>query len=424
MMTGVRRSFESPRAPFTAQLTVPGDKSLSHRALLFAGMAEGRSEVTGLGTGRDIASTAAALRALGVDIAGDAVRSPGVQRWRAVAGTIDCGNSGTSMRLLAGALSGRPFRSVLVGDESLSVRPMRRLVEPLGRLGASIAVSEHGTPPVTVGGGDLHGAEIDLGIPSAQLRTSVAMAALQAEGPTIIRSPPGYRDHTERWLGALGLATRDEDEVVITPGSIPPGRYGVPGDPSSAAYLWCAAALIPGASVTVTGVSLNPGRLGILTILDAMGADVVVVETGSILDDPIGDVTVSGADLVGIEVSGSTAVAALDELPLVAVLGTAAEGETRVADAAELRGKESDRIASSVAMVTALGGRARETADGFVVTRSSLTGGVVDASGDHRIAMTAAVASVVAAGRVAVEGFDAADISWPGFADILEDVWS
>ena len=417
-------SFAGPDGPFHAEVTVPGDKSLSHRALVLAAMASGRSVVGGTGPGADVASTRAALERLGARIDPDTVESPGIGRWRPLTDPIDAGNSATTMRLLTGALAARPFRSVIVGDRSLMGRPMRRLVGPLGILGASVTVADAGTPPVVIDGRALRGAAVSIPVASAQVRTAVALAALQAEGTTTIDSPPGFRDHTERMLARLGLGSRTSDTLFrVAPGPIRPFRAVLPGDTSSASFLWAAAALSPGSSVRVTSVSLNPGRTGFLDVLASMGARVEISPMAEMLGDPVGDVVVVGGRLHGTTIQGLHAVRALDELPLVAVLAAFADGPTTVSDAGELRTKESDRIASTVAMIRALGGRAEPSTSGFVVEGTGLTGGVVSPAGDHRIAMAAAVAATPG-GRVVVDGFEAASVSWPGFERVLEDTWS
>lgn len=417
-------TLRGPAGPFIADAGVPGDKSLSHRALFLAAMADGESRVTGLGPGRDVASTAAALRLLGATVGNGRVSSGGIGAWRDAGAPIDAGNSGTTLRLLAGALAGRPFRSTLVGDESLMRRPMGRLVGPLGALGARVETSDAATPPVSVGGDRLVGADVTIPIASAQVRSAVALAALQAEGASTIDSPPGYRDHTERWLMSLGLGERLEGERFrVHPGPVPPAVYDVPGDPSSAAYLLAAAALAPGASVTVRRISLNPGRSGFIDVLRAMGVDVAIEVTGDVLGDPVGDVRVRGAALSGVRIDGDLVARTLDEIPLLAVLAAAAEGETVVADAVELRVKESDRVATTVAMLRALGAEAEEAEDGFRVVGGFLSPGEVESEGDHRIALAAAVAATVA-GEVTIDGFEATDVSWPGFAEVLEQVWA
>lgn len=409
---------------FRTGVMIPGDKSLSHRALVFASLAEGESEITGLAPGQDVATTATALGRLGMRHAGD--RFSPIERVTEPGGPIDCGNSGTTMRLLSGSLAAAPTRITLTGDDSLLGRPMGRLVAPLGALGLEISTQPSGTAPITTGGASLVGADVVIDVASAQVRTAFELAAIQADGASTIESPAGYRDHTERWLETFGLGTVDEGtKMRIAPGRIPGARYDIPGDPSSAAYLWASAALVADAHVVTPGVSLNPGRLGFLTILEAMGATVHGEVTGSIHGDVIGTVAVTGGGLQAVEVFGDTVAAAIDELPLVAVLAAYAEGITVVREATELRAKESDRIASTTEMIRALGGGAEPTEDGFAVIGTGfLDGGTVDASGDHRMAMTAAVAATAAEGPVTVLGASAANVSWPSFYETLEAVWS
>jgi len=420
-------TINPPRGGFHAEVTVPGDKSLSHRALILAAMAKGESRVSGLGPGADVVATGELLGALGVDVGGAIVASSGVEAWTKADEPLDCGNSGTTLRLMAGALAGRPFTSTLTGDESLRARPMRRLVAPLTALGATVALSEGDTAPLEVGAHKpLVGADVALDLASAQVRTAFALAALQAEGPSTIESPAGYRDHTERWLEATGLGTRlDGTAFRIDPGPVPPTDYEIPGDPSSAAYLWAAAAISRGSEVTTPGIVLNPGRIGFLQILEMFGAVIEASVTGSILGDAVGTVTVRGHGLFAAEVSGPLAVAALDELPLVAVLGALGEGITVVRDAQELRAKESDRIESTVNMIRALGGGAESTEDGFAVVGTGwLEPGTVASAGDHRIAMAAAVAATGATGPITIEDAGVAAVSWPGFYEQLEATWS
>lgn len=417
------RVITPPEVVFTTGVQVPGDKSLSHRALLLAAMAEGESRITGLAPGADVATTLRAIRRFGVKATRDRITG---QRWIAPDAPIDCANSGTTMRLLAGAAAGSAFRTTLVGDESLMRRPMDRLAAPLGALGANIETSAGGVPPVVTGGGSLRGADVVIDLASAQVRTAFELAAIQAEGVSTIDGPEGFRDHTEVWLETFGLGERvGGGKFRVDPGPIPALEYEIPADPSSAAYLWAAAAIIEGSRVATPGVSLNPGRLGFLSILERMGADVRAEVTGAIHGDPVGVVSVAGVGLTAIEVSGTLAAAAIDELPIVAVLGAYAEGITVVRDAAELRVKESDRIDSTVAMIRSLGGGAEPTADGFEVLGTGfLEGGTVAAAGDHRIAMSAGVAATGTDGPVTIEGVSVAAVSWPTFFDTLEAVWS
>ncbi|MFQ5554962.1 MAG: 3-phosphoshikimate 1-carboxyvinyltransferase [Acidimicrobiia bacterium] len=425
-MTSTRIVSPQP-TPFTATVDVPGDKSLSHRALLFAGMANGTSSVDGLGPGADIAATAEALRHLGVGVEGATVVSRGVGAWQEPGRALACGNSGTTMRLLVGALAARPFRTILTGDASLTARPMERLAAPIEALGGRIELAAPGTPPITVGPGTaLRGARVEIPIASAQVRSAFELAAVQSEGVSHVTSPPGFRDHTERWLETLGLGERlTPAEFRVYPGDVPPHGYVVPGDASSAAYLWAAAAIRPGSAVTTPEVTLNPGRIGFLQVLDEMGAEVEAEVTRSMLGDPVGTVTVRGRALQGVEIQGSLVAATLDELPLVAVVASFAEGVTTIRDAAELRTKESDRITATCRMVRGLRGGAEEASDGFqVLGLGWLEAGEVDAGGDHRIAMAAAVAATGASGPVVIHGADSVAVSWPSFFDMLEPLWS
>ena len=424
------RELHPPSDAFAASVSLPGDKSLSHRALLFSAMAEGTSEVSGLGTGKDIRTTASALADLGVEFAVSngsiSVTSRGVKNLEAPTEPLDCGNSGTTMRLMIGMLAAQPFPVTLIGDESLSQRPMDRLIEPLGVLGASLTTSADGTPPVTVlPVSGLSGGEIVLDTASAQLRTAFELAAVQADGESVVTSPPGYRDHSERWLETVGLGERKDDTFVVYPGEVPATAYALPGDASSAAFLWAAAAIKEGSEVTTPNITLNAGRIGFLEVLERMGAEVDASVDRAILGDPVGTVRVRGCGLRAVSIEGALTIASLDELPLLAIVASYAEGITVVGDATELRVKESDRIKSTCEMVRALGGGAEATDDGFeIVGLGWLDGGEVSSYGDHRIAMAAAVAATGARGPVRVLGSEAASVSWPDFYETLEAVWS
>jgi 3-phosphoshikimate 1-carboxyvinyltransferase len=424
------RQLTPPQEPFAATVALPGDKSLSHRALIFSAMAEGKSRITGLGTGADIVSAAKVLAGLGVEYVADgdvvAVTSGGVGDWIEPDGPLDCGNSGTTMRLMTGALTAQPFATTLIGDPSLSKRPMRRLVAPLGALGAELNTSPEGTAPVTVQPtAELNGAAVVLDTGSAQLRSAFELAAIQATGSSTISSPVGYRDHTERWLETVGLGERQGDTFLVYPGRVPPTSYVLPGDTSSAAFLWAAAAISAGSEVTTPDITLNAGRIGFLEVLDRMGAEVDASVDRAILGDPVGTVRVRGRTLRGVEISGALAIASLDELPLLGIVASFADGFTSVHDAAELRAKESDRIASTCEMVHRLGGGAEPAPDGFqIVGLGCLDGGVVESHGDHRIAMAAGVAATASRGAVTIDGAEAAAVSWPDFYETLEAVWS
>ncbi|MEN8040360.1 MAG: 3-phosphoshikimate 1-carboxyvinyltransferase [Actinomycetota bacterium] len=421
------RTVTNPGGPFRASVQVPGDKSLSHRALILAAMAEGDSLVNNIGPGQDVRATVAACRQLGVTVDLPQVRSPGIRQWSTPSGPIDCANSGTTMRLLAGALSTAPISATLAGDPSLSSRPMARLTAPLRALGGVIETAPEGTAPLRVGGvSSVRTADVRIEVASAQVRSAFELAALAADGPSTIDSPPGFRDHTERWLSAIGRGEWGEGSIfAIHPGPVPPARYDIPGDPSSAAFLWALAAIEPGSEVLTPNVSLNPGRLGFLQILEKMGAGIEAAVTDSVGGDPVGDVIVRAQSLEGTAIGGHLVAAALDELPLVAVVAAFAEGVTTVRDATELRAKESDRIESTTQMLRSLGGGIEDSADGFsVVGTGFLNGGAIDSRGDHRIAMAGAVAGMRAQGPVTIENAQAAAVSWPGFYETLEELWS
>ena len=421
------RIITNPGTRLLASIQVPGDKSLSHRALIFAAICEGDSLVTGLGTGEDVGRTIEAIRSLGVSVDGTEIRSPGASNWTEPSVPINCGNSGTTMRLLAGSLSTSSVTATLVGDGSLSSRPMSRLVAPLEALGGRIALSNDRSAPLIVGGAtDQRSARFSIDIASAQIRSAFELAALAAPTASVVDSPAGFRDHTERWLIAAGRGEwASATAFRVDPGPIAPARYDVPGDPSSASYLWAVAAIRPGSEILTPNISLNPGRLGFLQILDEMGADVEAAVTGSIGGDPVGDVKVTGRSLRAVDVSGDLIASALDELPLLAVVAAFAEGITTVSDATELRVKESDRIASTTAMIRSLDGVIEPADDGFrVVGTGFLGGGMVRSVGDHRIAMAATVAGLSADEPVEVIDAECAAVSWPDFYETLETMWS
>jgi 3-phosphoshikimate 1-carboxyvinyltransferase len=408
-------------------LAVPGDKSVSHRALIFAAMAAGRSVIRGAAHGADVASTAASLARLGLDVpAGSVPRLLSVEGlgWEVARDAdLDAGNSGTTMRLLTGALAGRPGRFVLSGDASLSSRPMERVASPLRRMGASVSLAKGGRPPIQVEGRPLHGIAYDIPIASAQVKGAVLLAGLQAEGPTSVAEPGVSRDHTERMLAWLGLP------VTIAPGTVtlaagkhlplPAFELDVPGDFSSAAFWVVAATLVPGSQVCIEGVGVNPSRTGLLEILASMGAEVEVIPQAA-EPELIGSLRARSAGLRGVRVSGGVVARTIDELPLVAVAATQAEGVTTIRDAAELRVKESDRLAVLAAGLRELGADVEEAPDGLLVRGPPpLHGGRVESAGDHRMAMAFAVAAMIASGPVTIGGWEGTSISYPGFLDDL-----
>jgi 3-phosphoshikimate 1-carboxyvinyltransferase len=408
-------------------LAVPGDKSVSHRALIFAAMAAGRSVIRGAAHGADVASTAASLARLGLEVPdGPVPRLLSVEGlgWQvAPQADLDAGNSGTTMRLLTGALAGRPGRFVLSGDASLSSRPMERVASPLRRMGASVSLAEGGRPPIKVEGRPLRGIAYDIPIASAQVKGAVLLAGLQAEGPTSVAEPGASRDHTERMLAWLGLP------VSIAPGTVtlaagrhlplPAFELNVPGDFSSAAFWVVAATLVPGSQVCIEGVGVNPSRTGLLEILASMGAEVDVIPQAA-EPELVGSLRARSGGLQGVRVSGGVVARTIDELPLVAVAATQAEGVTTIRDAAELRVKESDRLAVLASGLRELGADVEEAPDGLSVRGPTpLHGGRVESAGDHRMAMAFAVAAMVASGPVTIGGWEGTAISYPGFLDDL-----
>jgi 3-phosphoshikimate 1-carboxyvinyltransferase len=422
-----------PTPKLAGDVTVPGDKSIGHRAVLFAALAHGRATVRGLSGGEDNRSTVAILRALGVaiDDVGPgvvAIDGRGLDGLRAPAGDLDCGNSGTSMRLLTGVLASRPFASRLVGDQYLHVRPMRRVVDPLVQMGARI-VGQPGKkagetyPPLVVGpvvdGGKLRGIRYASPVASAQVKS-----ALAADGPTTVVEPERSRDHTERMLAYLGAPlTVDGLAVTLDPrgwdGKLAARDLLVPGDLSSAAFLLGAAAVVPHSRVIVRGVGVNPTRTGVLDALRAMGATIEVSDERIVGGEPVADLTGSGGALAGIEIGGALTVRAIDELPLLCAVAAYARGETRIRDAGELRVKESDRIAATAAMLRALGVAVEEHDDGLTVRGGAARGGVVESHGDHRIAMAGAICALGAAGETRVRDTRNVATSFPGFAATL-----
>jgi len=405
---------------------VPGDKSITHRALIFNAIAEGDARVEGFLDAADTRSTLEALRSLGVAIEQLApdqllVHGRGRAGLSEPADVLDCGNSGTTIRLLSGLLAGVPFLSVLSGDASLRGRPMGRIVEPLRTLGARISARAAGTlPPLVVEGGALAGGQrIATAVASAQVKSALLLAGLAADGPTTVVEPARSRDHSERMLGAMGAGIVIEGQTVtLTPpdGDLVAVGVRVPGDISTAAAWIVAATLHPDAELLLEGVGLNPTRSGLIEVLRAMGAEIEELEARTVGGEPVADLRVRSASLVGTRISGEVVPRAIDELPLLALAGALAEGETVIADAAELRVKESDRVATTAAVLRALGVEVEERTDGLVVAGGArLRGAAIEAAGDHRLAMLGAVAGLLADGETVVAGAGAVAVSYPDF---------
>lgn len=404
------------------RLSVPSDKSIAHRALLFGAIARGTTTVAGFQGGRDNRATLAVCRALGVDIAeqGETLRivGTGFAGLRATLDALDCENSGTTMRLLTGVLAGRPFTSRLVGDGSLLRRPMRRVIEPLARMGAHIESEPgDGRAPLRIEGRALQGIAHTLAVASAQVKSAIVLAGLQATGTTRVEEPTRSRDHTERMLRDFGVVLRGSELWVELDGpqELQATSITLPGDFSSAAFLIVAAALVPGSELTLTGVGLNPTRTGLLDALRAMGADIdVQPEAGGA--EPVGALVVRHRPLHAVRIDGDLLVRSIDEFPILCIAAACAEGTTEIRDAAELRVKESDRVAVMAEMLRDLGVVVEELPDGLVVTGPArLTGARVDPRDDHRIAMAAAIAGLAGAAPVVIDDPECAEVSFPGF---------
>ena len=423
----VRTLTRPPR--LSAELKVPGDKSISHRSLILNSMAHGRAHVTGLSNGEDVMSTMDCLRRMGVQIAEGG--SPGeytvIGRGPLLdepTDILDAGNSGTSMRLLSGLLATQPFMSVLTGDASLRSRPMRRIVEPLQQMGARVMGRQNGSlAPLVIQGGSLDGIQYDLPVASAQVKSCIMLAGLSASSDTLIHQPALSRDHTERMVTAMG-ATVEEDglDLSIKPGVLHAVDIAVPGDISSAAF-WIVAGLCHSDSrVLVRGVGLNPSRTGIIDALQAMGAgdSLQLLNERTEGGEPVADLLVTPGELRGTEIRGEMIPRILDEVPILAVAACFASGETVIRDAAELRVKESDRIATTVEELSRLGADIQAREDGMVIRGTgTLTGAASQSHGDHRLAMAMAVCGLLADGEVEVHGAADASVSYPGFWDDL-----
>jgi 3-phosphoshikimate 1-carboxyvinyltransferase len=388
------------------RMRVPGDKSISHRALLLAARARGTSHVTGLSEGEDVRHTAGAVTAMGARIDGGRISGGDLH---AVEGTVDVGNSGTGIRLLAGYCASFSWRTVLRGDASVDRRPMDRVAAPLRLMGARI---DDAYPPLVIDGGGLLGIDYELSVPSAQVKGAVLLAGLGADGETVVRESIPTRMHTEELLQLAGADIEVEPGVSrVRACELQPFELDVPGDPSQAAFWVVAATIVPRRELTIEHVYTGPARAGFLDVLRRMGADIEVAD---------GDLHVRSAALHATEVGGVEVPGLIDEIPILAVAAACAEGTTVFRDAAELRVKESDRVATVVAMLQALGVDAEAHEDGLSVTGPArLRGGRVDAHGDHRIAMSAAIASLVAEGPVIIDGMGSVATSYPGFEDDL-----
>ena len=435
----------APAARLRGRLRVPGDKSITHRALLLAGLAAGRSRIADASDALDPNSTAACLRALGVTIerltdddgfAAWTVVSPGVEGWRAPAGSLDCGNSGTTLRLLAGILAGTPLATILDGDDSLRRRPVARIIEPLRAMGATLhARSDDTLPPLSVAGRrPLRPINHATPVPSAQVKSAVLLAGLAAVGTTTVRESVATRDHTERMLRARGVAVTSEVDgpggpvVVSVEGgqTVRPIDERIPGDISAAAFWLVAGAAHPDAQLVLERVGVNPTRRRVLDLLRAMGADIVERPLVSDGGEPVGDLEVRSSELRAIEMGPADVAAAIDEVPVLCLAAACARGTTRIRGAGELRHKESDRLAGIAAGLAALGARVDISGDDLVIEGGGgrpffgLRAGEARSHDDHRLAMTFAIAGLLAGGPATFDGGASVAVSYPGFFRDLE----
>ncbi len=443
-MHSVRKRYRVRRSgPLRGSVRVPGDKSIGHRSLIFGALGRGASRVTGLSEGLDNQATRQAFRSMGVVIERDAeattIQGVGLRGLRMPRDVVDCGNSGTTMRLLAGLLSGQRFGSRMVGDASLTRRPMSRVIEPLRARGAHIAGTAGAKPdelypPISIAplveGEELKGIEYKMPVASAQVKSALLLSGLYAAGPTILEEPVLSRDHTERMMLSLGVPVQTAGaSVVLDPnedwaGGWEPFEWHVPGDPSSAAFPLLAAAMVRGSEVSVQDVCVNPTRTGLFDWLRLIGARCERRPSGhGAGDEPMAELRVTHASIRGSIAGGELVVRMIDEIPAVCALAATSAGKTEIRDAAELRVKESDRIATMAQVLGAFGVPCEELPDGLIVTGgASLQGAHIDSRGDHRIAMAASLLGLVAEGESIIDGAEAVDTSFPGFVALMRSL--
>ncbi|WP_044336338.1 3-phosphoshikimate 1-carboxyvinyltransferase [Rossellomorea aquimaris] len=412
----------NPRKGLNGELQVPGDKSISHRAVMFGSVAEGKTVIHNFLMGEDCLSTIECFRKLGVDIQVTEekviVQGEGWDHLTEPQDILDVGNSGTTTRLIMGILAGRPFHSVLIGDDSIAKRPMKRVTEPLKKFGTIIdGRSEGNYTPLSIRGGNLKGIHYSLPVASAQVKSALILAGLQAEGITEIEEPEKTRNHTEKMIIEFGgHIERHGDTIKVKGGQVLKGtEVYVPGDISSAAFFMVAAAIVPDSRVLLRNVGLNETRVGIVEVMKRMGASLEIMESSKD-GEPIGDILVESSDLTGIEIGGDLIPSLIDEIPVIALLASQAKGKTTIKDAEELKVKETNRIDAIVQELGKLGADIRGTDDGMIIEgKTPLHGGEVHSWGDHRIGMTLAVASLITDSDVYLEGAGAVNISYPAF---------
>ncbi|MGM0854445.1 MAG: 3-phosphoshikimate 1-carboxyvinyltransferase [Bacillota bacterium] len=417
-----KKKLINPKKGLNGELHVPGDKSISHRAVMFGSVAEGKTVIHNFLMGEDCLSTIECFRKLGVDIRVTdeevVVSGEGWNHLSEPQDILDVGNSGTTTRLIMGILAGRPFHSILIGDDSIAKRPMKRVTEPLKKFGTKIdGRSEGNYTPLSIRGGDLKGIKYTLPVASAQVKSALLLAGLQAEGTTEIQEPEKTRNHTEKMIIEFGgHIERHGDTIKVKGGQVLKGtEVYVPGDISSAAFFMVAAAIVPNSRVLLKNVGLNETRVGIVEVMKKMGATIEIMESSK-SGEPIGDILVKSSDLTGIEIGGDLIPSLIDEIPVIALLASQAKGKTIIKDAQELKVKETNRIDAIVQELGKLGADIQGTEDGMIIGgKTPLHGGEVHSWGDHRIGMTLAVASLITNSDVYLEGADAVNISYPTF---------
>lgn len=415
-----------PGGALTGRFRVPGDKSISHRAIMLASIAEGVTRITGFLEGEDSIATMNVFRALGVQIEGPnqgnvTVHGVGMRGLRAPRSTLDCGNSGTAMRLLSGLLAGQAFDCELTGDDSLRRRPMKRVADPLNRMGAGIETADGGRPPLKIRGGRrLSGFHYDMPVASAQVKSALLLAGLYAQGRTCVTEPAPTRDHTERMLQGFGCAVERNGATACVHGgaTLMATAIDVPADVSSAAFFMVGASIAEGSNVTLEHVGINPTRTGVIEILRLMGASLELANERTAGGEAVADIRVKSAQLHGIEIPRRLVPLAIDEFPVLFVAAASAEGETVVSGAEELRFKESDRIQVMADGLAAIGVKAQPTPDGMRIHGGTCRGGTVDSRGDHRVAMAFAIAALRASSAIKIRDCANVATSFPGFAGL------
>lgn len=427
IFSGTERAL--PGSGLRGEITVPGDKSISHRAVILGSIAEGPTDIEGFLEGEDNLSTIEAFRLMGVRIERDggrvSVEGKGLDGLSEPGDVINAGNSGTTTRLLLGLLAGSPFFSAITGDASLRKRPMKRVVDPLRKMGAVITGrKDGGLLPIAISGKRLKGIEYRTPVASAQLKSALLLAGLSADGETVIEEPEKSRDHTERMLKIFGADIKSSGNSVSLKSTnrLKGCKIIVPGDISSAAFFLTGATLAPESELLIRQVGINPTRVGIIDILRKMGGSIEVDAGSAASGEPVGNILIRGSRLRGVEITGPELLPAIDEFPILCVAAAFAEGTTRISGAAELRVKESDRIAAMSECLSAIGVRNTETEDGMIIEGTGgkkARGGVIKSRGDHRIAMAMAIAALMTEEGVNIEGAGSVDVSFPGFFDLL-----